>query len=156
MPKYAINNTDYTLEVRQAEPNDRVWITDIFRRCLKDTCLTLEDCFILATEKGFLLTVGLIDKMPVSFMLMHIARPSISIDALAVHPEWQRVGIGSAMLSHAMKHAQGRSMPLEISLRGDWIEAQQFVTSRGMQRVDGYNVTTGDGKRDTWYTYLKE
>lgn len=156
MPKYTINNTDYTLEVRPIEPNDHVAITDLHRRCFKHNYITIDECLEFSKEKGFLLTVGLIDSMPVTYLLMHITRPSISIYAMAVHPEWQRIGVGTTMLNHAHRHAQGRKMPLEIEIHTDWIEAQQFVTARGMERAGSYTVFDSDGEYDKWYTYLKE
>jgi len=147
---------DRKIEVRLASPADHQQIRDIEGRCYgHDRHIPVEDYFMVARERHFMLLVAEIDEMVVGFMLLYMKRPSVEIEAIAVHPEWQRLGIGRSFIEHADRHAVARNMNLIIHTCGRWIEVQMLFVSQGLERVDSYAVTTATGKQDRWYTYGK-
>jgi len=88
---------------------------------------------------------------PLAYATLWELRPRRLRFDLAVHPEWQRQGIATELLSRVIRDARARGATgLQARVRDDMVEAQAFITRRGFHeshRMGAYRLDFGETGR---------
>lgn len=94
------------------------WSEEDFIRCLRQ-----RNCIGMVAEH---------DEMVVGFMIYELHKTRLHILNFAVHPEWQRLGIGSQMIAKLVgKLSENRRTRIMLEVRDSNITAHRFFSSCG-------------------------
>lgn len=96
----------------------------------------------------------------VGFVLFELHRRWIAIEKLAVHPEWQRCGIGKRMISHVVAKMLDASVHdrnrIEIDVRESSLDAHLFLRSMKFRAIGVRSESYPNGESAYLFERRKE
>lgn len=112
------------------------WTEDEFIRCLRQ-----RNCIGMVAERDVSMSVGgegehVYDTQPVGYMIYELHKNRLHLLNFAVHPRFQRTGVGRAMIDKLMtKLSPDRRNRIVLEVRETNLDAQLFFKAMGFRAI---------------------
>lgn len=113
------------------------WFSEDFLRCLRQ-----RNCIGLAAKHG---------ERVVGFVIYELHKTRLHVLNLAVHPDWQRRGIGQQIIAKlAGKLSSQRRTRITLEVRETNLDAQRFCKAQGFEAVNVLRDFYEDSDEDAY------
>lgn len=138
------------VELRWLIRRDYPEVLDIENRCFEHSW-SEEDFLAVMRQRNCIGMVAECDGMIVGFAIYELHKSRLRILNFAVHPEWQRCGVGTAMVDRLKDKLtqQGRKQ-LRLETREGNLASQLFWKSQGFEAVDVWRKHYEDTNEDAY------